>query len=347
MTEPTHVPIADLEDQVRRIFERCGASGPSAVAVARVITAAERDNCKSHGLHRVGGCLQVIKAGKVVPDAVPELIDEGGPILRVNAGGGFAPPAYELARSAFVERIRQAGFAALVINDCLHFSALWYEVEDIARAGLAALSICPSYATVAPAGGTAALLGTNPFAFGWPRPGGRDPYVFDFATSVAARGEVELHRQAGTDIPEGWAIDAEGNPTTDPEAALAGALLPFGRHKGSAIATMIELLAGAMIGDFMSKEALDFVGTPALLPRHGALILAFDPAAFARGRGRDPLADGEMLLEAIAAQGARLPSQRRYAARRVSETDGIALTDREVAMMERFERDGLESVEAV
>jgi LDH2 family malate/lactate/ureidoglycolate dehydrogenase len=105
-----------------------------------------------------------------------------------------------------------------------------------------------------------ALLGTNPFAFGWPREG-QLPYVFDFATSVAARGEIELHRRAGTTLPEGWAIDAEGRPTTDPETALAGAMLSFGGHKGSAIGTMIELLAGIMIGDLTSRGALDLLGT--------------------------------------------------------------------------------------
>jgi len=140
--------------------------------------------------------------------------------------------------------------------------------------------MCPSYATVAPAGGTKPLLGTNPFAFGWPRPG-ENPYVFDFATSVAARGELELYRRADKPLPEGWAIDAEGNPTTDPEAALAGAMLPFGGHKGSAISTMIELLAGSMIGDFNSPEALEFLGTTTIAPRHGELIIAFDPARMA------------------------------------------------------------------
>ncbi len=144
--------------------------------------------------------------------------------------------------------------------------------------GLAALALCPSYSTVAPAGGSRPLLGTNPFAFAWPRPGGV-PYVFDFATSVAARGEIELHRRAGKPLPEGWALDADGAPTTDPAAALAGAMLPFGAHKGSAISTMVELLAGTMIGDLTSAAALDALGTTTLAPRHGELILAFRPSA--------------------------------------------------------------------
>jgi delta1-piperideine-2-carboxylate reductase len=328
---------------VRGIFESHGLAPHAAAAMARVIAAAERDNCKSHGLHRVEQCLQVLKAGKVSPDAVPVLDDAPGPILRVDAGGGFHPPAWEAGRSALIARTRELGLAALVVNDCLHFSALWYEVEDLAREGLAALSMCPSYATVAPSGGRLALLGTNPFAFGWPRRNG-DPYVFDFATSVAARGEVELHRRAGDPLPEGWAIDRDGEPTTDPAAALDGALLPFGGHKGSAIATMIELMAGAMIGDRMSKEALDFMGSHALLPRHGALILCFDPGVMSRGRGRDPVEEGEMLIAAIAAQTSRIPSQRRYTARARTAEAGIALTAGEIATLERLATGGVEAV---
>jgi LDH2 family malate/lactate/ureidoglycolate dehydrogenase len=204
--------------------------------------------------------------------------------------------------------------------------------------------MCPSYSSVAPAGGKEPLLGTNPIAFGWPRPGPH-PYVFDFATSVAARGEIELHRRAGTPIPEGWAMDRDGHPTTDPEAALAGAMLPFGGHKGSAISTMVELLAGAMLGEFMSKEALEFSGGTALLPRHGALVLALDPVRFAARSGRDPIAEGERLLTAISGQGARLPSQRRFAAREASLRDGIALSDAELAQLARFESEGLAAVE--
>lgn len=343
MTE-TLISIADLETRVSTIFASAGIRAETARAMARVIVAGERDNCKSHGIYRIEGCLRVLKAGKVVPDAIPRLLDGAGPILQVDAGGGFSCPAYEDARTALIDRARNFGLAALVIRDCLHFSALWYEVEDLARQGLAALSMCPSYTSVAPSGGTAPLLGTNPFAFAYPRHGA-NPYVFDFATSVVARGEIELHRRAGKPIPEGWAIDAEGHSTTDPTAALAGAMLPFGGHKGSAISTMIELLAGAMLGEFMSAEAYAFMGGTSLLPRHGALILAFDPARFAANTGRDPVAEGERLFSAFADQGARLPSQRRFTARAKAESEGIALTAAEMEQLDRLQSLGLAAVD--
>jgi LDH2 family malate/lactate/ureidoglycolate dehydrogenase len=215
-------------------------------------------------------------------------------------------------------------------------------VEAVTGQGLAAMVMCPSYATVAPTGGTRPLLGTNPFAFGWPRKG-RAPYVFDFATSVAARGEIELHRRAGKPLPEGWALDAQGHPTTNPDAALAGAMLPFGGHKGSAIGTMIELLAAVMIGDLTSPEVLDFLGTTTLAPFHGELILALSPEKFAAGRPGDPFARAELLFEAIKGQGARLPSERRFAARETAEAEGVSLTEAEVAQLDRFLALGLEA----
>lgn len=344
MTQDTHLTIAALHARVEAIFRRAGLNERQAGALSRVIVAGERDACKSHGIYRIEGALRTVKAGKVKPDAVPVLdANEGSAIVKVNAGGGFANTAFELGLPVLAERTRTLGIAALVINDCTHFSALWPEVEAVTKEGLAALVMCPSYATVAPTGGTRPLLGTNPFAFGWPRKEAA-PYVFDFATSVAARGEIELHRRAGKQLPEGWAIDADGNPTTDPEAALAGAMLPFGGHKGSAIGTMIELLGAIMIGDLTSPEVLDYLGTTTLAPFHGELIIAMSPEAFAKGRPGDPFARAEQLFEAIVGGGARLPSQRRFAARKVSETDGIKLTAAEIEQLDRLMDKGLDAV---
>lgn len=335
MTEMTRLPVARLERIVTAIFAGGGLNELQAQAVARVITAGERDACKSHGIYRIDGCLRTVAAGKVNPAANPVLRDQGGAVIRVDAQGGFSPAAFALGLPILVERARAQGLAALIINDCTHFSALWPEVEALTEYGLAALAMCPSYATVAPCGGKAPTLGTNPLAFGWPRRN-HPPYVFDFATSAAARGEIELHQRNGTPLPEGWAIDSDGQPTTEPDRALQGAMLPFGVHKGSAIATMIELLAGTLIGDLTSRDALDYLGTTALLPRHGELILAFDPQHFSAGRDGDPLERAELLFSAIVGQGARLPSQRRFAARAEAQSEGIPLSPAEIAMLEKL-----------
>ncbi|WP_323005268.1 Ldh family oxidoreductase [Pseudorhodobacter sp.] len=342
MTTKTTLTPAELLTKVEAIFRQSGLSPTQAGAVARVIVAGERDACKSHGIYRIEGCLRTLKQGKVDPNAEPTLTQDDSAIVRVDAKGGFSNPAFELGAPVLAARAKALGIAALVINDCTHFSALWPEVEALTAHGLAAIAMCPSYATVAPTGGTTALMGTNPLAFGWPRAG--NPYVFDFATSVAARGEVELHRIAGTPLPEGWAIDADGKPTTDPTAALAGALLPFGGHKGSAISMMIELLAGVMIGDMTSPEALAFLGTMTVAPRHGELIIAFCPERFAAAKGGVNLASAEALFDAVLGQGARLPSGRRFAARQLADAEGIHLTADEMAILERLYKGGLDAV---
>lgn len=342
MTE-NRISIQDLTALVTDVFSQAGMSDLQARTVAAVIVAGERDACKSHGIYRIEGCLRTLKSGKVNGLAVPQVDAGDGPVVRVDAAGAFSPAAFQTGLPVVVDRARAHGVAVLVINACTHFSALWPEVEALAEHGLAALAMCPSYATVAPAGGTQALLGTNPMAFGWPRTGD-NPYVFDFATSVAARGEIELHRQAGKPLPEGWALDSAGHPTTDPAKALSGAMLPFGGHKGSALSTMIELLAGVMIGDLTSPEALEYLGTTALAPHHGEIVIVFDPAYFARKRGYDPLQKAEALFDAIVDQGARLPSQRRFAARKQTLQDGIPLSAAEMQMLERLRAQGLAAV---
>lgn len=340
----TAIPVEDLTARVAAILRGAGMNDTQSDALARIIVSGERDGCKSHGIYRIEGVLRTIRAGQVDGRAEPRLLpDDGKAIIRVNAARGFSTPAFDLGLPHLVARARDLGLAAMVVNDCTHFSALWPEVEAVTDHGLAALVMCPSYASVAPAGGISPLLGTNPLAFGWPRPGGH-PYVFDFATSVAARGEIELLRRAGKPLPEGWALGPDGAPTTDPEAGLAGAMLPFGGHKGSAIGTMIELLAGIMIGDLTSPEVLQELGTTTLAPFHGELVIAMSPDAFAAGRPGDPFARAELLFGAITGQGARLPSARRFAARAASEAEGIHLSEAETALLDKMARLGLDAV---
>ena len=226
-----------------------------------------------------------------------------------------------------IAKAKQSGIALLAVNHCVHFSALWVEVEQLTRAGLIGINMTPSHAWVAPAGSREPLLGTNPLGFGFPRRNPDEPYVFDFATSATARGEIQLHDRNGTPLPEGVAIDADGQPTTDPKAAMAGAMLTFGGHKGSAISTMVELLAGIAIGDMTSQESMAFAdGTPTL-PYGGEIIIAIDPVMLL-GEDVDSLyARGDAYLNQFNAAGARLPSQRRFKARQQNTAQGYLELD--------------------
>ena len=319
-----HIPEAELSAIVQRALARMGLAGAHVQTIAKVIGAGQRDACQSHGVYRLISCFDAVRAGKVQLDADPTVSTTGGPIVQVDAQFGFSPLAFERGLPALVEATRRHGLGALVIRHCFHFSALWPEIEAITAHGLAALALTPSHAWVAPAGGSQPLFGTNPIAFGWPRPGPY-PYVFDFATSAIARGDLELHRRAGQPLPEGCGVDADGQPSTDPVAVARGAMLAFGGHKGSALSTMVELMAGALIGDWTSRESQAFDDGAGVTPCHGELVLAFDPAAFAERDGKTQAVRAEQLLESITAQGARLPSQRRFAARERSQAEGIAV----------------------
>ena len=316
--------LEELEELSRRILAEHGLQGDHIAAVARTIVAGERDGCASHGVYRLLVAVRTLKTGRVDPGAEPIITTPVPAIVRADAGGAFAQLAFERSLPLLVDRARRNGVAALAINNCIHFAALWPEVEAVVDQGLVAFACTPSHAWVAPAGGTRPLFGTNPIAFGWPRPG-RAPYVFDFATSAVARGEIELHRRAGKSIPEGWGVDAEGKSTTDPEAALAGAMLTFGGHKGSVLSMMVELLAGPLIGDMTSAESLAADNGAGASPLGGELIIAIDPAGFLAGSAKDHLERAETLFESLVGQGARLPGARRHAARAKSRVEGVRI----------------------
>lgn len=318
--------LDEVRDLATRTLMALGASQDNADAVADVITAAERDACKSHGLFRLPGYGIALRNGRINGKSVPEVTELAPSVIQVDAKGGFAPLALKVGRAPLAEKARSQGIAAMPLVNSYHFAALWYEVEALAEQGLVAFAFVNSRSYVAPAGGTEPLFGTNPMAFGWPRKG-RPPLVFDQASSASARGEIMIHKRDGKPIPQGWAIDREGRPTTDPAAALAGAQLPFGGYKGSAIALMVELMASGLPGSHFGFEAAaedTGDGGPA---KGGELLLAMDPARFVPGGdGAASLDHSERLFGRLLGQeGTRLPSDRRYAARQRTPTEGIRI----------------------
>ncbi|WP_213342125.1 Ldh family oxidoreductase [Klebsiella aerogenes] len=317
--------LPEAYDLALEVLSANGFSADHAAAIARNVAAGERDGCASHGLWRLLGIVDTLRKGKVSPDAEPQIHDQAPAIARADAGGAFSLLAYERALPLLLEKARHSGIAALAINRCVHFSALFADIEPLTEAGLVGLACTPSHAWVAPAGGTRPLFGTNPIAFGWPR---RDkpPFIVDMATSAAARGEIQLHQRAGKALPEGWGIDSQGRPTTDAAEVLNGAMLTFGGHKGSALAAMVELLAGPLIGDMTSAESLAWDNGAGGLPYGGELVLALDPQRFLGAQAQEQLERAETLFNAMQDQGARLPGERRFACRQQSERQGVAIS---------------------
>jgi len=305
--------VEEVHERAKQALTSEGFSELQADAIAATMTAAERDGCLSHGLFRTSFYIEALKNKGVDANAIPEVIDtDASSIVHVNGHHGFCPAALKAGYDPVMAKAKQRGIAALAIHDVYNIAALWPEVEYLASEGFVAFAFTGANAFVAPAGGNKPLFGTNPMAFGWPR-ANRPPLVFDQASSVCARGEIQLMKKAGETMPEGLAIDAHGNPTTDPDAALAGAQLPFGGHKGSSIALMIELLAAALVGDAFSYESslLDVNNVGA--PFGGEFLMVIDPThGVMPGAANNHLQRAEELFTRILEQeGTRLPSDRR------------------------------------
>ena len=334
MTDSVHtVSLSDLTALLARIFERHGCSAEVAAILAANCAAAQRDGADSHGVFRMPGYVSTLKSGWVDGRAVPQVQDVAPGFVRVDARNGFAQPALAAARPLLLEKVRRNGIALLAIRDSHHFAALWPDVEPFADEGLVALSVVNSMACVVPHGGQKALFGTNPLAFAAPRAGG-DPLVFDMATSAIAHGDVQIAAREGRLLPPQHGVDANGQPTQDPQAILqGGALLPFGGHKGSALSMMVELLAAALTGGDFSFDFSWEQHPGAQTPRTGQLLIVMDPSAGNSGAGFARRAE-DLVLAMRAAGQTRMPGERRYRQRAQSERDGIALPAAEWARLQ-------------
>ena len=304
----------EIRDLARDVLLANGCDGANAAAVAATMAAAERDGTASHGLFRLPGHVASLRSGKVNGTARPVEHPLTPAAIRLDGDRGFAPLALEHGVPLVAARARELGVAVLLIRNSFHFAALWPEVEAIAAEGLAGLACTVHTPMVAPFGAREAFFSTNPLAFAWPRPGG-DPYVFDLATGAMARGEIGVAARDGHELPPGVGLDADGRPTTDARAVHdGGTILPFGGYKGSAIATMIELLAAGLVGDWFSYEAAEVDngdGGPAI---GGQFVLALSPEVLA---GPGWAEHSEAFLDRLGGlDGVRLPGQRRFANRR-------------------------------
>ncbi|PSQ91042.1 MAG: sulfolactate dehydrogenase [Proteobacteria bacterium SW_6_67_9] len=292
--------------------------------MTRSVIASEADGIHSHGLARLPTYCEHARCGKIDGHADPsaERVGSGG--IRVDARDGFAHPAIDLGLGQFLPLARETGMAGLAVSNSYNCGVVGYHVERIADAGLVALGFVNAPASIAPWGGSQPVFGTNPLACAVPRSQG-PPLVIDQSSSVVAKSEIVVHKQRGEPIPEGWAIDAEGQPTTDPDAALKGSMLPMGGYKGSGIALIVEILAAAVTGSNFAIDASSFATNEGGSPRTGQFFIGIHPETFAGPGFRQRL---EYLFGAIESQeGARLPGQGRLSARERTAADGIEIDE--------------------
>lgn len=327
MSEKTvTLALDDVKTLARAALIKAGCDDPNAEAIAHVIWMAERDGCSSHGLYRLPGYVRSLKSGKVRGEAVPHLKRTAPSVLAIDGDGGYAPRAHREMLEDFTDLASAQGVALAAITNVYHSAALWPEIEMLAANGLCAIACTAYKPSIPPAGGRTPLYGTNPLAFGWPR-SGKEPVVFDQASAMMARGKIVQYAREGWKLPEGVGLGPDGEPTTDPNQVIKGAQLPFGGYKGAAIAMMIELLAGPLIGEQLSLEAAESDPDDDGPARGGEFILAMDPKMTAR----EPISggDAERLFEAIIAEdGARLPGADRRERRFEIAESGVKIPRR-------------------
>ena len=287
-----------------------GCDEENANILSDTIMKAERDGSLSHGLFRLPAYVASLKSKKVNGKARPEVKKISPSVIKILGNHAFAPMVLKVGLPELIKLAKETGVAILAINNSHHMAAMWPETEAVAEQGLVAFA-CTSYKPmVAPAGAKKALFGTNPISFAWPRPG-KTPVVYDMATAAMAMGEVQVAAREGHKVPIGTGLNKDGKETTDPnEIAKGGVLLPFGGYKGSGIAMMVELLAGALIGETFSYETAAKDNKDGGPPSGGEFILAMSPEKIA-GLNWDKHSN-EFFEKMKSMDGVRLPGERRH-----------------------------------
>ena len=306
------VPLSleDIYNLANKTLLANGCDEETSNILSDLIMKAERDGSLSHGLFRLPAYVAGLKSGKINGKNRPKVSKITPSVVKVDGNNCLAPMVLNKSLPELIKAAQENGVAVLSITNSHHMAAMWPETEAIAEEGLVAFA-CTSYKpAVAPAGSIKPLFGTNPISFAWPRKN-KPPVVYDMATASMAMGEVQVAKREGHKVPLGTGLTKEGKDTTDPaEIADGGVLLPFGGYKGSGIAMMVELLAGALVGDNFSYETAEKDNNDGGPPSGGEFILAISPEKLSNS---DWDTHSSKFFEKMKSMGdVRLPGERRH-----------------------------------
>jgi len=315
------ISVAEARHRVEKTLMASGVTADNAESVARALVDAEVDGQSGHGLRRVASYAAQAAAGKVDGHAVPVIREAAAGALHVDVAHGFYYPAFDRVEGRLPEMARAQGIAMAGFYRSHHCGVAGHSVERLAEKGCVALMFANTPAAMAPWGGASRLFGTNPIAFAVPLRD-REPLVIDLSLSKVARGKIVAAAERGEPIPEGWAVDTDGNATTDPTRAVAGAMLPFGEAKGSALALMVELLAAGLTGGRYAREAASFLDAEGGPPETGQLIIAISADVL---NAEAPIRFAELADLIEADGGARLPGTRRLQRRAEVQAKGLTV----------------------
>ncbi|SAI70416.1 malate/L-lactate dehydrogenase [Bordetella ansorpii] len=319
------IAIDELQQLATQALAASGAHAGMAASTARALVRADAQGLASHGVSRVPSYAAHLRNGRADGAAQPIVAHERGAALLVDAADGLAFPACALAVHETIERARKLGVAFAGVTNSHHFGAAGLHLEAVADAGMVGLAFSNSPSAMPAWGGKRALFGTNPIAAAFPRRDG-PPLLIDLSLSAVARGKLMVAARDGKAIPEGWALDDQGRPTTDPKAGLAGSMLPAGGVKGAMLALVVELLVCALTGARFGFEADSFFTDEGNRPRIGQAFLVIDPGALA---GQDVFLDRvETLIAAMQEdENVRLPGARRGELARQARAQGVEVPD--------------------
>lgn len=313
------IDLNDIETRTTAALIRHGAAPWIAAEVARAVRAAESIGNRICGLYYLESYCQQLRSGRVNGTVEPEVTQPRPAAIMVDARMGFAQPAFARGIDSAAAAARDNGVASLAIGHAHTCTSLGYFTEQIARRGLIGLGMTNASPIVAAPGGKTRVIGTNPIAFSVPDGQGGLAMQFDQSTTVVALGKITMAKAAGQPIPLGWALDAEGNPTTDPEAALGGSLVSIGGAKGWGFGLMAELLAAGMTGGVVSRDVKPLKAPDG--PPHdlGQYYLLMDPDL--SGAFFDRLA--QVAEAATTDPGARMPGQGKRSCDSVTVPDAL------------------------
>ncbi|UAB91630.1 Ldh family oxidoreductase (plasmid) [Ruegeria sp. SCSIO 43209] len=316
--------LDEVEELAKSVLVAAGMDEHGSTVLAGLVRMSERDGPRSHGLRMLPVYAQSFSSGYANPEADPSVERIAPGVLRGDGDNGYYQIVAAKARDELIEMARANGIAAFTCANCHHLGALRFDTGLLADAGLVALGVVNSLSMVVPQGGTRPVFGTNPMSFACPRPG-RAPVVWDQASSMVALMDIRMAAAEGHELPRPAGLDPNGQPTSDPNAILeTRSLLPFGEHKGAAIAFLIEVLGAALAGGTLSVDNANREAHGALNIKGGSTLIAIDPARFGNAAFEGYV---QRICAEIEGNGdARVPGDGRLKNRAAAEADGVRVT---------------------
>jgi (2R)-3-sulfolactate dehydrogenase (NADP+) len=325
----------DLFRLAKQALVNAGAHEAMAETTARHLVRAEEQGLPTHGMSRVPFYCSMLRNGRADGKAKPSMAAEKAAVCLIDNADALPYESAAWAIEEAIQRARRNGIGFAGIRNSAHVGVLGIHLLKVAEAGMVGVAFTNSPAAIPAWGGRKALFGTDPVAFAFPRKGA-EPIVVDLALTTVTRGKIMVAMQKGEKIPEGWALDRHGKPTTDPKEAIEqGSLFPIGGTKGAMLALAFELVCAALTGAAIGPEADSFFSEQGNKPRIGQAFLAIDPGALA---GMEKYFERvEAVVRAMLAdEGVRLPGAKRFASEKKLRAEGIEIADELLAKIEKL-----------